>query len=245
MRPLMHELQPLDLRKWLVHSQKTLSQAATISQKTFDRAAGRYHMSSSILVGDIGATNARLALLSNGDLSAIHTFEVAKFGQFADVLAIFIEEHCLQKPIHQALLAVAGPVTGERVLLTNSSWIIDARELQTGFGLRARIINDFEAVALSLPSLTSNDLAQIGGGRSEAGAPMAVFGPGSGLGVACLVDHSERRVGIASEGGHATLAPTSEEEDHIVNQLRKRFGHVSAERAISGAGLENIYQVLA
>lgn len=202
-------------------------------------------MSSSVLVGDIGATNARLALLSNGDLSAIHTFEVAKFGQFTDVLAIFIEEHCGQKPIHQALLAIAGPITGERVLLTNSSWLIDARELQTGFGLQAGIINDFEAVALSLPSLTSDDLTQIGGGRSEPGAPMAVLGPGSGLGVACLVDHSQRRVVIASEGGHATLAPTSEEEDHIVNQLRKRFGHVSAERAISGGGLENIYQTLA
>ncbi len=154
-------------------------------------------MSSSVLLGDIGATNARFALLSNGDLSAINTFEVAKFEQFVDVLAIVIEEHCGQKPIHQALLAIAGPITGERVLLTNSSWVIDARELQTGFGMQARIINDFEAVALSLPSLTSSDLAQIGGGRSEAGAPMAVFGPGSGLGVACLVKHSQTRVVIA------------------------------------------------
>jgi glucokinase len=202
-------------------------------------------MSSSILLGDIGATNARFALLSNGSLNAINTFEVAKFGQFTDVLAIFIKEHCRQTQIHQALLAIAGPITGERVLLTNSSWVIDARELQTDFALHTRFVNDFEAVALSLPSLTSNDLAQIGDGRSEVGAPLAVLGPGSGLGVPCLIDHFERRVVIASEGGHATLAPTSEEEDHIVNQLRKRFGHVSAERAISGSGLENIYQALA
>ena len=202
-------------------------------------------MSSSILLGDIGATNARFALLSNGNLNAINTFEVAKFGQFTDVLAIFIKEHCRQTQIHQALLAIAGPITGERVLLTNSSWVIDARGLKTDFALHTRIVNDFEAVALSLPSLTSNDLAQIGDGRSEVGAPLAVLGPGSGLGVACLIDHSERRVVIASEGGHATLAPTSEEEDHIVNQLRKRFGHVSAERAISGSGLENIYHALA
>ena len=74
---------------------------------------------------------------------------------------------------------------------------------------------------------------------------MAVLGPGSGLGVACLIDHSERRVVIASEGGHATLAPICEQEDHIVAHLRKRFGHVSAERAISGCGLENIYQAIA
>ncbi len=195
-----------------------------------------------ILLGDIGATNARFALLSNGNLNAISNFEVAKFGQFTDVLAIFIKEHCRRTQIHRALLAIAGPVKGERVLLTNSSWVIDARELQTGFGLRVRIVNDFEAVALSLPSLKSTDLAGIGGGRPEAGAPMAVLGPGSGLGVACLVDRS---VVIASEGGHATLAPTCEQENRIVAHLRKRFGHVSAERAISGSGLENIYQAIA
>jgi glucokinase len=204
-------------------------------------------MTSSVLVGDIGATNARFALVSNGNLNAISSFEVAKFGQFADALAIFLKEHCSQTQIHQAFLAIAGPVIDERVPvpLTNSSWVIDAGELQTGFGLQVRIVNDFEAVALSLPSLTSTDLAQIGGGRPEAGAPMAVLGPGSGLGVACLIDHSERRVVIASEGGHATLAPTGEQEDHIVAYLRKRFGHVSAERAISGSGLENIYQAIA
>ena len=202
-------------------------------------------MTSSVLVGDVGATNARFALVSNGNLNAISTFEVAKFGQFADVLAIFLKEHCSQTQIHQAFLAIAGPVIDERVPLTNSSWVIDAGELQTGFGLQVRIVNDFEAVALSLPSLTSTDLAQIGGGRPEVGAPMAVLGPGSGLGVACLIDHSERRVVIASEGGHATLAPTGEQEDHIMAHLRERFGHVSAERAISGSGLENVYQAIA
>ncbi|MGB8632248.1 MAG: glucokinase, partial [Xanthobacteraceae bacterium] len=173
-----------------------------------------------VLLGDIGATNARLSLLSNGNLNAISSFEVAKFGQFTDALAIFIKKHCAQTQIHKALLAIAGPVKGGRVVLTNSSWVIDISELQTVFGLEARIINDFEAVALSLPSLASADLAGIGGGKSELGAPMAVLGPGTGLGVACLVDRSDRRVVIASEGGHATLAPACEQEDRIVNQLR-------------------------
>jgi len=199
----------------------------------------------SALLGDIGATNARFALLSNGNLNAISSFEVAKFRQFTDALAVFIMEHCRQTQIHKALLAIAGPVKGERVALTNSSWVIDISELQMVLGFEARIINDFEAVALSLPDLTSADLAGIGGGKSERGAPMAVLGPGTGLGVACLVDRSDRRVVIASEGGHATLAPACEQEDRIVNQLRKRFGHVSAERVISGSGLENIYQAIA
>ncbi len=199
----------------------------------------------SILLGDIGATNARLSLLANGNLSAISSFEVTKFGQFTDALAIFIKEHCRQTQIHKGVLAIAGPVQGERVAMTNSPWVIDINELQTVFGLQVRIINDFEAVALSLPSLTSSDVAGIGGGKPELGAPMAVLGPGTGLGVACLVDRSDGRVVIASEGGHATLAPTCEHEDRIVNHLRKRFGHVSAERVISGSGLENIYQTIA
>ncbi len=198
-----------------------------------------------ILLGDIGATNARFSLLSNGNLSAVSSFEVAKFEQFTDTLAIFIKERCRQTQIHQTLLAIAGPVKGERVALTNSSWVIDIRELQTVFGLQVRIINDFEAVALSLPSLTSTDLATVGGGKSELAAPMAVLGPRTGLGVACLVDRSDRRVVIASEGGHATVAPTCEQEDRIVHHLRKQFGHVSAERVISGSGLENIYQAMA
>ncbi len=199
----------------------------------------------SVLLGDIGATNARLSLLANGNLSPISSFEVAKFGRFTDALAIFIKEHCRHTQIHKAILAIAGPVKGERVALTNSPWVIDVSELQTVFGLQVRIINDFEAVALSLPSLTSSDLAGIGGGKPERGAPMAVLGPGTGLGVACLVDRSDRPVVIASEGGHATLAPTCQQEDRIMNHLRKRFGHVSAERVISGSGLENIYQAIA
>ena len=198
-----------------------------------------------ILLGDIGATNARFALLSNGNLKTIHSFEGAKFGQFTDVLAMFIKEHCRPNQIHRTLLAVAGPVKDERVVLTNSTWVVDAGELQTAFGFQVRIVNDFEAVAFSLPSLTSNDLTAIGGGRPEAGAPMAALGPGSGLGVACLIGGSEKGVVIASEGGHATLAGTCEQEDRIVDHLRKRFGHVSAERAISGSGLENIYQAIA
>jgi len=197
-----------------------------------------------ILLGDIGATNARFALVSNGNLNAISSFEVAKFSQFTDVLAIFRKEHRRQMPIREAFLAIAGPVKGARVALTNSSWVIDIGELETRFGLQTRIVNDFEAVAFALPSLTSTDLAKIGGDRPDAGAPMAVLGPGSGLGVACLVDRSERLMAIASEGGHATLAPVCEQEDRIMHHLRKRFGHVSAERVISGSGLENIYQAI-
>jgi glucokinase len=198
-----------------------------------------------ILLGDIGATNARFALFANGVLGAVTSFEVAKFARFADVIAIFLKDRCREFRVKRALLAIAGPVKGERSVLTNSSWVIDTPELRATFKLEARIFNDFEAVALSLPWLTPTDLAPIGGGNPAAGAPKAVVGPGSGLGVACLIPRSEKPVVISSEGGHATLAATCEREDRIIGQLRQRFGHVSAERAVSGMGLENIYQAIA
>jgi glucokinase len=198
-----------------------------------------------ILLGDIGATNARFALLENGVLGAVRSFEVAEFARFSDVVAIFLKERCRELRVKQALLAIAGPVKSERSVLTNCSWVIDTIELRDTFGLEARIVNDFEAVAFSLPWLTSAVLVEIGSGKSEAGAPKAVLGPGTGLGVACLMSRSDKAIVIASEGGHATLAATCEREERIIGQLRQRFGHVSAERVVSGMGLENIYQAIA
>jgi glucokinase len=197
-----------------------------------------------LLLGDIGATNARFALLAGGALGPVKSFDVSGFARFADAVAVFLKEHCQQIDVANAMLAVAGPVEGGRCALTNCSWIIDAREFYETFGLKARIINDFEAIAFSLPSLASADLVGIGGGKAEGGAPMAVLGPGSGLGVACLVPGGGKPVVLASEGGHATLASTCDREDKIIEQLRRRFGHVSAERVVSGDGLENIYQAI-
>ena len=118
---------------------------------------------------------------------------------------------------------------GQHCELTNCSWVIDATELRETFKFDARIVNDFdEAVAFSLPSLTAVDLVGIGGGKPEPGAPMTVLGPGTGLGVACLVPGFAKPIVVSSEGGHATLAGVCDREDEIIKQLRKRFGHVSA-----------------
>jgi glucokinase len=156
-----------------------------------------------------------------------------------------LKEHCEGADITKAVFAVADPVEADRCVLTNCSWVIDARELYQTFGLEAWIINDFEAVAHSLPSLTAADLVKIGGGEAELAAPMVVLGPGTGLGVASLVSRLVTPIVIPSEGGHATFGGTgSDREDDIVRHLRRRFGHVSAERVISGEGLENIYQAI-
>jgi glucokinase len=198
-----------------------------------------------VLLGDVGATNARFALLSNGELGPIKYFTVAEFPRFADVLNAFLD--CDGRPlsVDEAVLAVAGPVDEDRCVLTNCPWTIDAQELRTAFDLaKVYICNDFEAAALSLPHLTAADLHRLGDGESVGGAPMAVLGPGTGLGVACLVPGSDRSVVIVGEGGHATMAATSRREDAIIDYLRRQFGHVSAERVVSGAGLENLYRAV-
>ena len=198
------------------------------------------------LLGDIGATNARFCLLSNGTLGPVANFEVARYPRFADVVADFLKLRRDQMPVSEALLAVAGPVEDGRCQLTNSPWIVDAGELRDKFRLAGvRVINDFAATACALPSLAASDLYALGGGRPVTGAAMAVLGPGTGLGVAGLAFGTREPVVIAGEGGHADIAGACEREDAVMAHLRDRFGHVSAERMISGAGLENLHQAIA
>jgi glucokinase len=198
------------------------------------------------LLGDIGATNARFAILADGVLGAVHWFEVARYAQLADAIGDYFHAEMRQRQVTKALFAVAGPVEDDRCSLTNCSWTIDGREMRDRFEFRAvRVINDFEATALALPHLVAKDVWRLGGGYALAGAPMVVLGPGSGLGVAGLVGDGPGRIVVASEGGHATLAATSRREDAILDHLRQRFGHVSAERLLSGPGLENLHRAIA
>src|SRR5262245_50987968 len=116
-----------------------------------------------VLLGDIGATNARFALLSDGAVGPIRYFTVAQFPRFADVIDAFFDGRA--PSAREAALAVAGPVDQDRCVLTNCSWTIDAHELRAAFGLsRVQLCNDFEAAALSLPYLTAADLYRLGGG---------------------------------------------------------------------------------
>ena len=117
------------------------------------------------MLGDIGATNVRFALLSHGVLGPIEWFTVADFPRFTDVVNAFLDGYCRQVSVCEALLAVAGPVDNNGCVLTNSEWTIDASELCGAFSFaKVHILNDFEATALSLPLLTAADLYPVGGG---------------------------------------------------------------------------------
>jgi len=197
------------------------------------------------LLGDIGATNARFALLSKGVVGPVRRFSVADFPSFADAVDAFLDADGRSTSAQHAVFAIAGPVHGRRCVLTNCPWTIDADELRAAFGLATvHLCNDFEAAALSLPHLQATELYPLGKGEPLQGAPMAVLGPGSGLGVAGLVPGPHGPVVIASEGGHATMAGTSAREDLIIDHLRRQFGHVSAERVVSGPGLESLYRTV-
>lgn len=201
--------------------------------------------SGSIVVGDIGATNARFALIEDGVSGPIAWIKGADYPVFLDAVRAFTEPHG-NPPLTGVLLAVAGPVENNRCRLTNRSWLIDGAELRDAFGLRwAQLVNDFEATAWSLPHLGDKDVHRIGGGTAIETAPHAALGPGTGFGMSCYVPDPSGGVVIASEGGHATLSAASGAEDRVIEVLRERFGHVSVERALSGHGLENLLWALA
>ena len=143
-----------------------------------------------VLLGDVGATNARFAVHFDEMLGPIEWIEVADHPTFDGALKHFLQSHGRDHRIAHALLAIAGPVKDDRCEFTNCPWTVDSRDLRNQFGFRSvQLVNDFEATALSLPHLAKQDLRSIGEGRGVLGAPMVVLGPGSGLGVAGLVQN--------------------------------------------------------
>jgi glucokinase len=198
-----------------------------------------------ILLGDIGGSNARFALLSGAGVGPVEALAVKNHPLFADALEAFLRRHEARSAVSQALLAVAGPVEDGRCDLTNSTWAVDARELEQTFQWsKVRVINDFEAVAWSLPLLDASDLSAIGQGEASAEAPKVALGPGTGLGLACHLWRPDGPIVISTEAGHATLPGTSRREDAVIECLRRKFGHVSLERVLSGDGLGNLYAAI-
>ncbi len=208
--------------------------------------AGRCGPVKQILLADIGGTNARFAVQRGDNLERVRSLAVRAHATVDDAIRSFLAARCDGARIDAAILAVAGPIEGRRSRLTNSSWVVDADALETKFGIPGvRLINDQEAAAWGLPHFSPSDTCLFGPDTPAAAAPMVLISPGTGLGMACLVPGSHGARVIASEGGHATLAATTTREAALIGHLRNQFGHVSAERALSGPGLVNLYQAVA
>ncbi|MDR3469292.1 MAG: glucokinase [Xanthobacteraceae bacterium] len=198
-----------------------------------------------VILADVGGTNARFAVLTARGLGPVTTLAVHDYPSFADAVAALAKRHPECRAIRRAFLALAGVIDGDHCALTNSAWIVERSELCSRFGWTdVRMINDFEAVAWSLPHLSRDHLHQIGGHEPATGAPMVALGPGTGLGVAgCVPDETGDFV-LRSEGGHVTVPSGSVREDAVIALLRQRLGHVSAERVVSGQGLEHLYRAI-
>lgn len=200
------------------------------------------------LVGDIGGTNARFAWRSGpaAPLTDIATYPCADHPSLQHAMQHYLAAHA--KPVAPwCAIGIANPVVGDQVRMTNHDWSFSISEVKKSLGFeRFLVLNDFTALALSLPALLPSDLRKIGGGQAVPDAPLALIGPGTGLGVSGLLPaHNARRaIPINGEGGHVTLAATDALEESVVRLLKRQFGHASAERALSGPGLVNLYGVL-
>jgi glucokinase len=198
------------------------------------------------LLGDVGATNVRFALLAPDGLvlraEALRNLDYETIGEAIDAyLALVPREEWPE----EAAFAVAAPIIGDKVTMMNAPWIFSIEDVRRRYGWSALyVVNDFVANALAVPQFSGNDIVQVGEGRPVDGEPVAVLGPGTGLGVAGLIRCGGKWTPIAGEGGHATLAPMDSREGAIIDILRRQYAHVSAERVLSGPGLVNLYDVL-
>jgi glucokinase len=197
------------------------------------------------LLADLGATNSRFAILSTGRLRHLQVLRAADYPTCLAAVRAYLDSIPRRDQPTAGALAVAAPIVGGRVEFVNLGWSFSTEAMRRALGFSdLRVLNDLEAQAYVVPTLTRGELARIGGGRAARGAPILVIGPGTGLGMACLFHASDGPHVIAGEAGHATLAPDDPRDARIVAALRRRYGHVSVERAISGPGLAALYAAL-
>lgn len=202
-------------------------------------------MGSLRLIGDIGGTNARFAIAQDGRFDHLRILHTGDHPTLAQAARAYLAELPPSLRPNVAALAVAGPVGGDHVALTNQNWSFSVVATGREIGLAELLmLNDFAAASMAVPFLGAADLMPIGGGSPVAGGPIAMVGPGTGLGMAALIRASDSWLQLPSEGGHATMPATSEEEGRILDLLRSWHGHVSAERVLSGQGLMHLYEAV-
>jgi glucokinase len=197
-------------------------------------------------VADIGGTNARFAIVESPGAAPdrIEILSAADYSTLGQAIAAYLDMTGIRP--RTACLAVAGPVVDGHVRFSNRGWRLSAAETANHFDLnRVLLVNDFEALALGLPRLQASQLLDIGGGAGEPGRPLALIGPGTGLGVAGLVPVGTSWAAIPGEGGHVDLAPVEDLEIEILRTIRRERGRASAESVLSGPGLERLAKTMA
>jgi len=201
-----------------------------------------------LLVGDIGGTNARFALYDHAGVAAgggkilvRAVLAASDHAHFVDAVQAFLSANAVpSNTLSSASFAVACPLGVGEVRFTNSPWRFVREELQRSLQLsRLVLVNDFEALALSVPRLAREHFEVLRAGEEASGAPKVVLGPGTGLGVAGIVWQA-----VPGEGGHVSFAPSDGFEFDLLRFLQARYGRVSVERVLCGDGLAAIHQFL-
>ncbi|WP_042299995.1 bifunctional transcriptional regulator/glucokinase [Paraburkholderia kururiensis] len=198
------------------------------------------------LLADIGGTNARFALETGpGDISQVMVYPCAEYPGVAEVIKKYLKDTKIGR-VNHAAIAIANPVDGDQVRMTNHDWSfsIEATRRALGFDTLL-VVNDFTALAMALPGLTDAQRVQVGGGQRRPNSVIGLLGPGTGLGVSGLIPADDRWIALGSEGGHASFSPQDEREDLVLQFARKKWAHVSFERVAAGPGIEVIYRALA
>lgn len=199
------------------------------------------------LIADIGGTNARFALSSGADAEPRHVVKLATadYPDLVTAARAYIDLSGEPLPRHMCI-ALAGPVDGDHISLTNNHWSFAPATIREELALESlRIINDFEAMAWAVSACSKDDCVQIGGGAALTDKPMCVIGPGTGFGAALLVPGPQQNpVVFGTEGGHCSVAACDDREAAVCNWLRQQNIYPSRESLLSGTGLQNIYNAL-
>ncbi len=196
-------------------------------------------------VADVGGTNIRLAQEVNGQVSNIKKYLCADYATIDDAIKTYFAEFS-DLQFESGCIAIACPVQGDAIRMTNHHWQFSISALEESLGLQwLAVINDFKSVAHSVPALGEGQKIQVGPGKAVADENIAVFGPGTGLGVAHLTMTEQGWKALPGEGGHVSFAPVDEYDFAIWHFLNDKFGYVDTEEVISGRGIGHIYQALA
>jgi len=200
-----------------------------------------------VLAGDIGGTKTNVGLFVMGKKRpkplVIESFASREAPHLENLVDRFLKSH--PAPISSACFGIAGPVINGRCKTTNLPWVVSETSLQRRFHWRhVRLLNDLAATALAVPLLRRSERVSLNKGNMQKKGTLALLSPGTGLGQAMLAYQDGEYVPLSSEGGHVSFSPTTEREIDLWRYLRKKFGHVSVERVLSGPGLVNIYSWL-
>ena len=203
------------------------------------------------LLADIGGTNARFVLeLERGKFAAISVLPCKSYPTLSHAMRVYLQSPeavaCGASNVQLAAFAIANPVDGDDIKMTNHDWRFSIEAVRRKFGLASLlVVNDFKALAMALPYLSATEKTQVGGGVPQEQSVIGLVGVGTGIGVSALIPARDQWTALDSEGGHVTFTPSNEREIDILRHAWRSHSHVSAERVLAGIGLDLIYRALA